>query len=338
MASHAEFGETTPADEIADAFGQNIKGKNVLITGVGPNSLGEAMAVALAAHEPNLLILASRSADKLSRVSATLKEKAPKAPVKVVILDLMSQKSVRAAAADVAATVDHIDVFVNNAGIIGQQRLWTEEKIEGQFGTNHVGPFLFTNLLMPQIRAAAKKNAPGETRIVNITSHGHRLSPIRFSDYNLEKEDVPEDEMHPRQLPPAFLKKIDGYLGFIAYGQSKTANLLFTVYLREHLKEEGILAYAVHPGSIWTGLTRDLDPEGNEAFGKTSNFWKTPEQGSSTILVAGFDPKLNNPPGLYFDNCQVAEKIPAVEHATDPKIAERLWHLSEQLVGQEFKL
>jgi len=116
-------------------------------------------------------------------------------------------------------------------------------------GTNHIGPFLFTNLLLPLLRNAAKTNPPGTTRIVNLSSAGHRLSPIRWSDYNYEPRQVPPEEDH-LPLMGAFGKSApDGYNGIVTYAQSKTANILFTVELQKHLSKQGIAAYVLHPGS-----------------------------------------------------------------------------------------
>lgn len=163
----------------------------------------------------------------------------------------MSQEAVKAAAAEVSSLTDRLDLIINNAGFMSQQRQWTKEGIEGQFGANHIGHFLFTNSLAPQLLAAAKANASGATRVVNLTSLGHRLSPIRFSDYNLEKSEVPPEEMHPMPLPPMFAKAAeDGYNGYVAYGQAKTANMLYSVGLNARLADKGILSYAVHPGCM----------------------------------------------------------------------------------------
>ena len=129
----------------------------------------------------------------------------------------------------------------------------TAEGIELQFGTNHVGPFLFTNLLLPLLRNAAKKpgTPPGATRVVSLSSFAQRISPARFSDYNLTKrnDEVPPEERHVETLSGAFKRETeDGYNGIVAYGQSKTANVLFTVYLQRWLAKEGIAAYTLHPG------------------------------------------------------------------------------------------
>lgn len=168
--------------------------------------------------------------------------------VHIVLLDLMSQASVKTAAAEITRLSDRLYIMINNAGIMTQRQKTTQEGIEGQFGANHIGHFLLTNLLMPQLLTAARSNASGSTRIINLTSLGHRLSPVRFSDYNLEKEDVPIEESHA-SLPPMFAARADdGYSEFVAYGQAKSANMLFLVELNGRLSHEGIMSYAVHPG------------------------------------------------------------------------------------------
>lgn len=224
---------------------------SVLITGVSPESIGSSISLSIASQSPALLILASRTKHKLDEVLKSIQHAYPDVTVKTVLLDLMSQESVKAAAKDVSQLTNRLDLIINNAGIMSQQRLWTKEGIEGQFGSNHIGHFLFTNLLVPQLLKAAPSNSAGSTRVVNLTSLGHRLSPIRFSDYNLERlgEKVPPEEMHPDPLPPMFQQSAaDGYNGYVAYGQAKTANILFSVGLNERLSGKGILSYAVHPG------------------------------------------------------------------------------------------
>lgn len=161
----------------------------------------------------------------------------------------MSQESVKDAAKEIAALTDRLDLIINNAGVMTQQRTTTKEGIEGQFGACHIGHFLLTNLLVSQLLAAAKLNPPGATRVINLTSLGHRISPVRFSDYNLTGKDVPPEEKNPGKLPPMFEENApDGYNGWVAYGQAKTANILFSIGLNERLREKGVLSYAVHPG------------------------------------------------------------------------------------------
>lgn len=221
----------------------------VLITGVSPESIGSSTALSVASQSPGLLILASRTPSKLEAVLKSINDAYSDVTVKTVLLDLMSQESVKNAAAEVSKLTNRLDVIINNAAIMTQNRLWTKEGIEGQFGANHIGHFLFVNLLLPQLLTASKSNVPGSTRVVNLTSLGHRLSPIRFSDYNLTGMEVPQEEKSPVTLPPVFAKTSkDGYNGYIAYGQAKSANVLFSVELNKRLNGKGIMSYSVHPG------------------------------------------------------------------------------------------
>lgn len=221
----------------------------VLITGVSPESIGSSIALSITSQSPAFLILASRTKQKLEEVLKNIRDAYPDVHIAIVLLDLMSQESIKAAAAEIASLTDRLDLIINNAGFMTQTRTATKEGIEGQFGANHIGHFLLTNLLVPQLLAAAKSSTPGTTRVVNLTSLGHRISPVRFSDYNLTGKDVPEDEKNPGPLAPMFQENApDGYNGWIAYGQAKTANILFSVGLNERLKSKGVASYAVHPG------------------------------------------------------------------------------------------
>ena len=220
----------------------------MVITGVGPNSLGEALALAIVSQKPAKMILASRTKVKVQEVIAKVQDLSPETSVEAVILNLASQKSIHEAASKIQSLVDRVDTLINNAGMMVMERETTDEGIEVQFGTNHVGHFLFTNLLMPLLKNAAKVSGPGSTRIINVTSAGHRLSPIRFHDFNFEGKEIPIDERPPDDLPPMFSPTAEGYNGWLAYGQSKTANILFTVYLSQHLASSGIISYGVHPG------------------------------------------------------------------------------------------
>jgi NAD(P)-dependent dehydrogenase (short-subunit alcohol dehydrogenase family) len=224
------------------------------VTGVSPNSLGEGLALSLASQSPGLLVLASRTPSKLDAIVHTICSKYPHVNVKTVLLDLASQKSVRAAAAEITDLIGRegngIDVLFNNAGINVSERKLTPEGIELQFGTNHVGPFLLTNLLMPLLLRS--KGA----RIVMTSSEALRISPVRFSDYNLEPGRKVEREDEPRRgLPEGILKGDGGYEPSVAYGQSKTANVLFAVGLNQRLgKGRGVESFAVMPGSEWISL------------------------------------------------------------------------------------
>jgi len=300
------------------------------------------MAMAIAAHAPGLLVLASRTKSKIEQVADKIEQSHPGTPVKVVVVDLSSQESVKTAAAEIAGLVERIDVLINNAGVVTPKHTFTAQGIEMQFATNHVGPFLLTNLLMPKIRQAAREAADadaGATRIVNVTSRGHTISPLRFSDYNFQKrtEELPAAEQVDPKLHAVFgPKEGETYATFYAYAQSKTANVLTSRYLTDSLGDaQGILSFSVHPGSIWTDLSRNLDEEALNVINSTGGYWKGLDEGSATMIVAAFDPALNASRDVYLAECQIDEAAP---HADDPALAERLWHLSEELVGQKFEL
>ncbi|KAK3377357.1 hypothetical protein B0T24DRAFT_666101 [Lasiosphaeria ovina] len=336
MTSHPEFGQNTPGSEVAKVFSGQIRGKTILVTGVSPRGIGHTTALAFASQAPGLLILASRTRSRVQQVADEINEKHPSTRVEIVILDLGSQKAIRDAVAEVGKLTGRLDILVNNAGIVVTSRQATPEGIEQQFGTNHIGPFLLTNLLLPLLLSAAKTNPPGATRVVSLTSAGHRLSPIRFSDYNFEGKPVPPEEDHFKPLPGAFADTTpDGYNGIVTYAQSKTANIIFTLYLQKHLPRLGISPYVLHPGTIETDLSRNQSERLTAQFYKVALYWKTPDEGSSTTLVAALDPALNDVKGLYLSDCQIAEPVP---HAKDPVAAERLWKLSEELVNEKFSL
>jgi len=156
----------------------------VLITGVSPNSIGEGLALALAAHQPGMLILASRTPSKIQVISRTIHASHPGVNVQEVVVDLSSLASVREAAEYCKKILEKegrgLDVLFNNAGINLSERRLTERGVEMQFATNHLGPFLFTNLLLPFMGTGK-----GGVRVVNTSSEAHRISPVRFSDVSI---------------------------------------------------------------------------------------------------------------------------------------------------------
>ncbi|KAI9694763.1 MAG: hypothetical protein M1822_000379 [Bathelium mastoideum] len=335
MLTHHEFNQETTATEAVRVFATEIRGKVIVITGISPGSLGEALALAISSQNLSLLILASRTRQKLEQVAEQIATRYHSVKVECVVVDLSSQVSVREAADQIDHMTAKIDILVNNAAINPGTHEHTQDGIEMQFGVNHVGPFLLTNLLMPKLRNAASASRPGSTRIVNVSSAGHRLSPIRFHDYNFEGKDLPADEQPPPGLPDTITKAKTAYHPFISYGQSKTANVLFSLYLSRSLRDIGIRSISVHPGSIWTNLSRSLDAEQVEMISRTGSFWKTQDQGAAPMIIAAFDPGLDNTSEIYLHECQIAE--PA-RHAQSLEVASNLWALSEQLVGQKFSI
>ncbi|OAP60562.1 hypothetical protein AYL99_05564 [Fonsecaea erecta] len=335
MASRPDYNQYTTATEVAKAFSDGVR---VVIVGVSPQSLGESMTTALAAHSPSLLVLASRTKAKIEKVAAKVRADHPTVRLEIVEVDLSSLECIRKASKVISDIVDRIDILINNAAVVMTTHAFTRDGLELQFGTNHVGPFLLTNLLMPKLLKAAQISAMGSTRIINVTSQGHMISPIRFSDHSFHKrpEQIPAEE-RPISRPGMSFDPPSGetYVPFVAYGQSKTANILMSLYLNQHLSSAGIQSISTHPGSIWTDLSRNLDDKHLSLIEKTGGFWKDLDQGSATTLVAALDPKLVDPEVIYLSDCQVAE--PA-GWASDGRAAARLWKLSEDLVGQKFDL
>lgn len=232
----------TTATEVAADLSANIRGKTILITGVTPNSLGSHFAETIAQHSPALLILASRTQESLSATTAAIHVTHPTLPIRSVLVDLSSLASVRAAASTIAAmqaagTV--IDTLVLNAGIMACLHGTTADGFERQFGTCHLGHFVFGNAIIPGMLGAGR--AP---RVVVVSSEAHQLGPVRFTD-------------------PGFTGGQE-YDKWRAYGQAKTANCLYAWSLAEKLGARGLQAYSLHPGGIVTNLGKHIDMQGDD--------------------------------------------------------------------------
>ncbi|MCJ1250027.1 hypothetical protein MMC30_007253 [Trapelia coarctata] len=316
----SRFGETPAAEEVAQALSDEIHGKIVLITGVSPGSLGAEAARVISLHHPRLPILAGRSIPKLRTTETDVKAVSPSVNTRLLELDLGSQEQIRKAAAEVNGYEESIDVLYNNAGIMAAPYATTKEGLESQFGTNHIGHFLFTNLIMPRILAAGKV-----ARIVNISSWGHNMQRFRFDDYGFQNG--------------------ASYEKWKAYGQAKTANILFSVGLVEKLGRKGVLSFSLHPGTIRTNLGAHLEKDDMMAIGLVdeagnptalSGEWVNIQQGTATHIVAGFDPSITEQNGGYLEKCKV-DNDAAQPYAKDKTEATKLWALSEELVGQKFE-
>ncbi|KAH7401318.1 retinol dehydrogenase 13 [Pyrenochaeta sp. MPI-SDFR-AT-0127] len=304
------------ASAIAADNASSIAGKIVLTTGVTQGGLGATFVEAIAKYKPALLILAGRSQSKIQATIDKIQANPESANVstRALVLDLSSQKQVREAAKEVLAYAEpHIDVLVNSAGVMAGPYRTTSDGLEIQFGSNHIGHFLFTNLIMPKILAS---KAP---RIVNVASDGHRFGGIRFDDLNFQNGKV--------------------YDQWEAYGQSKTANILFSKALSEKLGKKGLKTYSLHPGvTLGTSLVQHEWAEAD--LTELQIGWnreldlKSLDECAATHVVAAFDTRLNDYNGEYLENGNLSDDLQPT--ATNPDDVEKLWKLSEELVGESF--
>jgi len=318
-----QFSATTSGAEVVATFPDKVEGKTFVITGPTAGSLGAQTALFLAAGNPSNIILLGRTASKVTPVISEIKTISPSTNARFIPLDLTRFDSIRAAAATINNTVDKIDVLINNAGIMGvSEYTLTAEGIESQFAANHIGHFLLTSLLMPKLEAAGNG-----ARIVNLSSSGHQLGEVRLDDYNFDGGKA--------------------YDPWAAYGQSKTANILFTVSLAEKLASRGILAFAVHPGSIadtQLGTHIEMSMWGHVSQAFVDRGFPNPMMaplkslaaGTSSTLYAALDPSLKaSDSGSYIADATITE---TPDYAHNPAIAEKLWVLSEDVIGEKFNL
>ncbi|KAF2876647.1 hypothetical protein BDV95DRAFT_482811 [Massariosphaeria phaeospora] len=350
--THAEFNDKTEALDVAKAFADGIRGKTILVTGANKDGLGFSTLQAFASQAPAHLVLAGRNLAKVQECIDALKADYPNVDYRALKLDLSSQKTVRAAASEILAWSDivAIDIVVNSAGVMGiPERTLNEDGIEMHFGTNHIGHWLFSNLIMPKLITAASKNPKGATRIINVSSMSPLAAGIRWSDINFDKKnkDLPEIE-RPNKEWMTMWGYTDtneaSYIPLEGYNQSKVANVHFSVGVNTKLYEKyGIASLALHPGVIPTELGRNFPEKQLEAIKKMPITYKTLGAGSSTTLVAALDPKLGegvgetrneSQYGAFLLDCQITE-VPA--RAGSSKEAERLWELSEELVKETFR-
>jgi NAD(P)-dependent dehydrogenase (short-subunit alcohol dehydrogenase family) len=318
------FGATTTTDDVL--AGIDLSGKRVLVTGVSAG-LGIETARALAAHGAQV-VGAARDLAKAERATTGIRAQvAGGGGLELVELDLASLKSVRACADALVAAGRPFDAVIANAGVMRTPFGHTADGFETQFGTNHLGHFVLANRIASLI-------APGG-RLVNVASSGHRYSDVDLDDPNFER--TPYDPM-------------------IAYGRSKTANILFAVEFDRRHRTRGVRATALHPGGIKTELGRHTDPDELDKIVATINAqlaaegrppfqWKTIPQGAATSVWSAFVAPAEDVGGRYCENCQVSEVTeglispvsPGVRpYALDSEHAKALWAKSEEMVGESF--
>jgi NAD(P)-dependent dehydrogenase (short-subunit alcohol dehydrogenase family) len=315
------FGATSTTDEVLQ--GIDLSGKRVLVTGVSAG-LGIETARALAAHGA-AVVGAARDLSKAQTATEQVRAQAARGgSLQLVELDLASLESVRRCAAGLLAAGKPFDVILANAGVMACPKGTTADGFETQLGTNHLGHFVLVNRIASLLRRGS--------RLVNLSSAGHRHSDVDLDDPNFERSP---------------------YAEFAAYGRSKTANILFAVEFDRRYRARGIRATAVHPGVIRTELTRHLQPAALEKLIEQINAgqpkgaqpvgWKSIPQGAATSVWAACVADAEAIGGRYCVDCQVAEvaSVPGVRigvqpYALDPERAQALWKKSEEWTGERF--
>jgi NAD(P)-dependent dehydrogenase (short-subunit alcohol dehydrogenase family) len=321
------FGATSTTDDVLS--GVNLKGKRILVTGVSAG-LGVETARSLAAHGAHV-VGAARDLNKAKTATEQVRNDAAAngGSLELVELDLANLKSVRACSDRLLAEAEPFDVVIANAGVMATPFGHTTDGFETQFGTNHLGHFVLVNRIASLIRDGG--------RLINLSSSGHRYSNVDLED--------PSFEHTP-------------YEPFVAYGRSKTANILFAVAFDNRHRDRGVRAAAVHPGGIQTELARYLDASRMQkiveqinqqlaAEGKPAFKFKTVPQGAATSVWAAVVAPADEIGSRYCENCHVGQIVPdhvtitAISegvrgYALDAENAEALWKKSEEMVGESF--
>ena len=313
-----KFGADSTADEVLE--GHDLTGKRVVVTGVSAG-LGVETARSLAAHGAHV-IGTVRDIEKGRRATEGLKTSGR---LELVEMDLASLRSVSACADMLIARGESIDLVICNAGVMACPEGKTEDGLETQFATNHLGHFLFVNRIVPLLKEGA--------RVVSVSSGGHRFSDVDLDDPNFDH--TPYNE-------------------WIAYGRSKTANILFAVEFDRRYRNRGIRAVAMRPGSVKTELGRHMNPEKSKAMFQSMReqarverrpamVWKSIPQGAATQIWAGVVADVQEVGGRFCEDCQLAETLEGPQgtngvapYALDPERAKALWAKSEEFVGEQF--
>ena len=314
------FNATSTTDEVLS--GVDLSGKRVLITGASAG-LGVETARALAAKGAQV-VGAVRDLKKGEAATQVVRDQAANGGgLELIELDLADLASVRAAADRLVADGRPFDIVIANAGVMACPQGKTADGFETQFGTNHLGHFVFVNRIASLIKDGG--------RVVVLSSAGHRFSDVDLDDPNFERTP---------------------YTEFGAYGRSKTANALFALELDRRLKGRDIRAASVHPGGIQTELGRHMTPElmqqmmasitaANKAAGAPAFAFKTIPQGAATSVWAAVVAGADEVGGQYCEDCHVAElqeegRGGARGYIRDPEHAKALWAKSEEMVGETF--
>src|SRR5215510_2351583 len=268
------------------AAGGQLEGRTVLVTGAS-SGIGRATALGLAAEGARLLLV-GRTPERCEETLAEIRRRSGRDDSVMLRADLSSLKEVRRLAEEVLARTDRLDVLVNNAGVTLLRRETTVDGLEATFATNHLAYFLLTGLLLPRLRESAP------ARIVNVASDAHRFGRLDLDDLQSERR----------------------YAAMRVYGQSKTANILFTQELARRIAGSGVTANALHPGGIRSNLGRSQGALAEALRRVVGLFLKSPEEGARTSLYLASAPEVEGVSGRYFARCR--ERQPAA-HARDPE-------------------
>ncbi len=268
-----------------------------VVTGA-TSGIGKATALGLA-RLGGTVLLACRDATRGGEAQQEIVRASKNPKVTLMIVDLASQASIASFAEEFTQDYRRLDALVNNAGVFTRERMTTPDGLEMQFAVNYLGGFLLSHLLLDLLLASTP------SRIVNVASSAHKGAKIDFDDLQGERS----------------------YKGYKAYGQSKLAQILFTVEYGRRLAGTGVTVNAVHPGVIKTNLAFGESPK---AFRFVRMFFKSPAKGAETPIFLVASPTVANLTGQYFVNRQV--KAPSRE-AQDPATARRLYDVSVKLAG-----
>jgi len=302
---HSGYGAATTAREVV--AGRDLGGRVAIVTG-GHAGLGLETTQALA-EAGATVIVGARSLDRARVALAGIKG------VEVAALDLFDAPSIDTFAARFQASGRPLHILVNNAGVMAAPILRDARGFESQLAVNHIGHFQLTARLWPALLRARG------ARVVALSSRGHARAALDFDDPHFERR--PYDK-------------------WIAYGQSKTANVLFAVALDARGAGQGVRAFAVHPGAVVTDLMRSMtEEEQRRAVDAARAVLKNTEQGAATSVWCATSPALDGMGGVYCEDVDIAEEVPADSPeprgvrpwAIDPELAERLWTLSEGWSG-----
>ncbi len=305
---HTPFTAESTAAEVID--GIDLTGRRAVVTG-GASGIGIETARALASAGAEVT-LAVRNTGAGQHAAGDIIATTGNNQVAVAPLDL----AVRASAASFAAAWDGpLHILINNAGVMASPLMRTPEGWEMQFATNHLGHFALAAALHGALTAA------GGARVVSVSSAAHLRAPVDFSDIHFRER---------------------SYDPWLAYGQSKTANVLFAVEGTKRWAADGITVNALHPGAIRTNLQRYVSDEELDRMraGTGAPHWKTPEQGAATSVLVATSPLLDGVGGRYFEDCneaaphQPGTRTGVAAYALDPEAAGHLWQVStETLAG-----